>query len=655
MKHWIVSLALAAAAVCAHAQAPTARVIVQFKADAASVRARALGAGESPQAVAQTLQVRAAALGNRLGLPLAAGAAVTERTQVVTATGLTSQALAARLAADPEVAYAEVDRRMHALAIPSDPLYAVGGARGPDAGQWYLRPPAGEVVSSIDAQGAWDVSKGGAAGAGVVVAVLDTGVRAEHPDLEGKLVRRGDGSLGGYDFISDAATANDSDGADADPSDPGDWVTTAEAGTAAFQGCDVQDSSWHGTQMAGLIGAATDNGIGMAGAGWHARVLPLRVLGKCGGMESDIAKAIRWAAGLAVPGVPANPTPARVLNLSLGGSGGCGPTYQQAIDAAVAAGAVVVVAAGNDGLAVGTPANCGGVIAVAGLRHTGTKVGYSDLGPEIALAAPAGNCVDLSPGAPCQYPILSTVNSGSTTPGTVSTASTYTDAVDASFGTSFATPLVSGTAALVLAVQPTLTPAGVRSLLRGTTRAFPTSGAAATVPTCRAPSSVKQDSECYCTTGTCGAGMLDAAAAVQRAAGFSVQAAIGVSPAAPAARQTVTLSSSGSVLDAGHRVAAVHWTLLDGGGIVTSLDSADSASATFRASDAGTVRVRLSVTDDYGVVGSKDETIVVAPAAPGGGGGAFSAGWLALLALAALALERTRRSAFGPSGHGDRA
>src|SRR5262249_18704579 len=139
-----------------------------------------------------------------------------------------------------------------------------------------------------------------------------------HPDLAGRYV-------GGYDFITNAQVANDgqfttaTNDRDPDPSDPGDWITAAESASDFFAGCPIANSSWHGTHVAGTIGAASGNGTGVAGINWVSKILPARVLGKCGGYLSDIADAIQWSAGLSVPGVPNNPNPARVLNLSLGG------------------------------------------------------------------------------------------------------------------------------------------------------------------------------------------------------------------------------------------------------------------------------------------------------------------------------------------------
>lgn len=489
--------------------AATARVIVKFKQDTALLRKHALSATAGASKTLDALTARANTLGARLGMRLRAGRALDAHTQVVSTGGISGTALAERLGAEADVEYAVVDQRRAHFALPNDPLFAQGppinGSRGgPDVGQWYLRAPTAEITSGINAIGAWDMTTGSP---DIVVAVLDTGVRPEHPDLANRL-------LGGYDMISDEPTANDGDGREADASDPGDWVTASEAGSwsSPFYLCNVEDSSWHGTKTASLIGAASNNGKGMAGVAGGVRLLPMRVLGKCGGYDSDIIAGMNWAAGLPVPGMPSNPTPARVINMSLGGGGACPWSYLDALDTIMAMQnpAVIVAAAGNSsGQAVGAPANCPGVIGVAGLRHIGTKVGFSDLGPEISISAPGGNCVNEAYDSPCLYPIIAATNAGLTKPE----ASSYTDSFNASVGTSFSAPLVSGTVALMLSVQPSLTPAKVKAALQNSARPFPSSGAGSEVQGCHASNGSEQ-LECYCTASTCGAGMLDAAAAV---------------------------------------------------------------------------------------------------------------------------------------------
>jgi len=500
------------------AASDTARVIVKFKADSASLRLQA-------QSVATLHAVRAQALGQRQGLELAAGAAVSESSQVVFATGITSEALAQRLAADGDVEYAVPDSEARADGAPNDPLYADGvGGNGPAVGQWYLRAPVGAVKSSIDIEPAWNVTQGNPA---IVVAVIDTGVRYDHPDL--LAVGAGGKLLPGYDMVSDAQSANDGDGRDADASDPGNWVTAAEVNQVGgpFYHCTTlnpttglyvaQNSVWHGTLVSSLVAALTNNGIGMAGVGPNLRVLPVRALGKCGrGSESDIIAGMRWAAGLSVPGAPINPTPARVINLSLSGDGTCDAAYQDAMNEILALGVVIVASAGNtNGHAVRRPANCTGVIGVAGLRHVGTRVSGSSLGPEVALSAPFGNCVNTASGTPCLYPILGATDLGTTIP----VGPTYTDSFNVSTGTSFSAPLVAGVAALILSVQPALTPQQVRVVLQSTARPFPTTSDGASVPQCTAPqfdisSNPVDQGECICTIDTCGAGMLNAGAAL---------------------------------------------------------------------------------------------------------------------------------------------
>jgi serine protease len=509
-----------------HAQssgvAPTrARVIVKLRPDSTLLPKVA-----APGVALRPMHAKALAL--RLGMAMDDGAPVAERTQVIFADGTTSEALAARLALEADVEYAVPDQRRHRSTAPNDPLYTSGPAgTGPAVGQWYLRAPSGAVASSIDIEPAWNITLGNPS---IVVADIDTGVRFDHPDL--LAAASGGKLLSGYDMISDPNIANDGDGRDADASDPGDWITAAEANNKSgpFYACTepvpgtgkyaAEDSSWHGTQVAGIIAALTNNGIGMAGVGQNLQLLPVRALGKCGGFDSDIIAGMRWAAGLPVPGVPANPTPARVINMSLGSAESCPQSYADAIAAITALNVVIVVSAGNDaGHASSAPANCSGVIAVAGLRHAGTKVGFSNLGLDIAISAPAGNCVNTAAGTPCLYPILTTSNAGATVP----TTSVYTDSFNSSLGTSFSAPLVSGVVGLMLSIQPSLTAPQARQVLQATSRAFPTTGGdngdGTPVPLCAVPQfdllgNPIDQLQCYCTTYTCGAGMLNAGAAL---------------------------------------------------------------------------------------------------------------------------------------------
>jgi serine protease len=639
---WLLPLAgLLPAAHAAEADAttalPSARVIVKFKADS-SLRRQALSAGE--RHVAQ-----ATALGQRIGHALGAGSGIDERSQVVTAVDLTSEALAAQLAQQPDVEYAVVDQRRRRAAAPNDPLYAATVGGNPAVGQWYLRAPDATTPSAINAEAAWAVTTGSAS---IVVADIDTGVRFDHVDL--KRVSEGGNLLPGYDMITNTANANDGDGRDADPSDPGDWITATENARGTFAGCGVENSSWHGTQTAGLIGAMTNNAIGMASVGRTVRVLPVRVLGKCGGDDSDIIAGILWAAGISVPGVPDNPNPARVINMSLGGAGTCTQAYRDAISRVNALGVVVVAAAGNDtGHPVSVPGNCPGVIAVAGVRQVGSKVGFSNIGPEVSLSAPGGNCVNTAANTACLYPILTTSNSGTTTP--VVGGSIYTDSFNSSLGTSFSSPLVAGTAALMLSVQPTLTPTGVLAQLKATARAFPTTGATNSPDTtpvvqCVAPSSTLDQDQCYCTTTTCGAGMLDANAAVLAVA--NVQAQIGFSPSAPTAGQAIALTGSATAAS-GHTITSYLWTISADGGTGSSFSGAtNAAAATVTPTAGGQLTVKLTVTDNAGVSWSASQNIsvqaVAAPSSGGGGdGGALGLGWLAALGLAVLALQQTRR------------
>ena len=640
-----------------------ARVIVKYR--SASVLMRALSAGSAAPGSTLARPLHAATLGTRLGLPMQNGRVLGERTQALRAQGLTSSALAAKLRLQDDVEWAVVDERRYISAAPNppnDPLYAANTSISPAAGQWYLRAPdaavtaaATPVVSSINAEAAWAITNGSAA---ITVAVLDTGVRFDHPDLTAKL-------WPGYDFVS--SQTGDGDGVDADASDPGDFNTANQCGS----GTAARTSSWHGTQTAGLVGAATDNNFGMASIGRNTMVLPVRVLGPCGGSDSDIIAAMYWAAGINLPGtavkyatyagIPVNPYPAKVISMSLGKTGNCPASYIDVFAALAAAKVTVVVAAGNsNGLAVEAPANCPGALAVAGVRHIGSKVGYSSIGPQVTIAAPAGNCVNTN--GPCLYPMLTTINKGATTPS----SNGYSDSTDISVGTSFAAPIVAGTVALMLSVDSALTPAVIAARIKSTARPFPQSGSgndAAGLPiaACKAPTASEQ-LECYCTTTTCGAGLLDAGAAVASvvpAAAAPPTTGITLSNSAPTAGQSVTLSASSTVANNGRSIAGYQWAITSGGGFAVLAGATNASTATLTTSAAGSVVLSLTVTDNAGATGSASSTVNVqaaavvpptpaptpAPApAPGGGGGAMSGAWAALLGLAAAALWRVRRS-----------
>jgi serine protease len=489
----------------------------------------------------------------------------------------------ARLRADPDVVYAEPDQRRYLHAVPNDPLYL---------DQWYLQS-ASSTPSAIDAATAWDVATGST---GIVIADIDSGVRFDHPDL--LRANAGDGGrlLPGYDFISDPNIANDGDGRDPDASDPGDWVTTADTNTPEFKGCTVADSSWHGTRVVGILGAITDNASGIAGLTWNSWILPVRALGKCGGNDSDIETAMLWAAGVAVDGVPDNPYPAKIENLSIGAPGSCPASYQDIIQQLAELGVLVVVSAGNEGGPAAAPANCPGVAAVAGLRQAGTKVGYSNLGPEIALGAPAGNCGTTVAGAPCLYTLDTTYNLGTTTPA----ANGYTDQTHTNLGTSFSAPIVSGIAALMLAVNGNLKSSELITRLKEGTQLFPQTSLDNTSPQqpphCHVPvsSTDVQNSECICTLDdmTCGAGMANASGAV--AAALRPIAAVAV-PANVMAGANITLHGEGSAAACNHTITGYQWASSDPNHPVSSTSA---AATTVTAPTSGSFAVTLTVLDD---------------------------------------------------------
>lgn len=461
----------------------TDQLIIKFKTTSGA------NAGSVSAAQAEVSQ-HLAALSNAAGLNLTYARAMSGDAEVLKLpqkmTQAAVEALAEKLMANAAalgIESAEPDAVQHILLTPNDSDYT---------NQWDYQAPASSSYG-INLPNAWDITTGSSS---VVVAVIDTGIRFNHPDLSGRTVP-------GYDFVSDDQVSNDGNGRDSDPSDPGDWVTNAESQSGYFQGCDPTPSSWHGSHVAGIIGAASNNGIGMAGINWSAKLLPVRVLGKCGGMTSDIIDGMRWAAGIDISGVPHNSNPAKVINISLGGSGRCSFAEQSAINDVVSRGAVVVVAAGNENqnASNSSPANCNNVISVAATDHNGNRAFYSDYGTVIKLSAPGGGNESNPSDA-----ILSTVDTGAQGPQ----APGYANYI----GTSMATPHVTGVVSLMFSLDASLTPAQVLQLLQANVTRFPSGST--------------------CTTANCGAGIVNAAAVLQ-----AVQNRTGATPS-PTAAATAT-------------------------------------------------------------------------------------------------------------------
>ncbi|MBR0565132.1 S8 family peptidase [Azoarcus sp. L1K30] len=378
-----------------------------------------------------------------------------------------TQSIVQQLAKLPIIEHVEADFISRHQAESTDPYFV--------SSQWNLMGTAEGFAGGIDAKLAWEYTTGAS---DTVVAVVDSGV-LPHPELAGRL-------LPGYDFISDATYSNDGNGRDADATDPGSYSAAGECGP----GSEAQRSSWHGTHVSGIVAADGANGSGIAGVSWRTRILPVRVLGKCGGTLSDLLDGLYWAAGLRVPGVPDNPHPAQIINLSLGGySGqGCTRAYQDAINQVIGQGALIVVAAGNaaDDVAHYTPASCEGVLTVMAVDPYGDLASYSNYSFSGHVSAPGGdmNVYGTNGG------ILSTVGSGTKSAGSPTWA--YMQ------GTSMAAPHVSGVAALALSMNPGLSGPELSALIQLTARAFP--------------------SYSYCATyGICGSGIASAIGAIEGA------------------------------------------------------------------------------------------------------------------------------------------
>lgn len=341
------------------------------------------------------------------------------------AIGATIEALL-KLKRNANVDYAEPNYIRHASAIPNDQYYKF---------QWHF--PA------INLEAAWDNT---IRGANTIVAVIDTGivkvldagVKKDHPDLVGQFVD-------GYDFISDVTNAGDGTGPDNDPEDVGDGDRKGE-------------SSFHGTHVAGTIAAASNNNIGVAGIAWNAKIMPLRVLGKRGGTDRDIAQAIRYAAGL--PTDPPTPTheKADIINMSLGGPN-FSATVQTAINDARAANVIVVAAAGNENSNKPSyPAAYDNVISVSAVGFDLKRAPYSNFGTTIDIAAPGGDTSIDRNGDGFADGVLSTLYDD--TAGKPSYVFYQ--------GTSMAAPHVAGVLALMRGINPDLTPSVIDQLISGT-------------------------------------------------------------------------------------------------------------------------------------------------------------------------------------------
>nr|WP_043806279.1 S8 family serine peptidase [Paenarthrobacter aurescens] len=378
-----------------------------------------------------------------------------------------SAELVAALASDPNVEYAEPDAIMRPFAVaPDDKFYNL---------QWPHIPQTG----GMNVLKAWDVSQG----EGSVVAVIDSGI-ISHSDLNANI-------LPGYDMLSFPAMAKDGDGRDPNPRDEGDANSYGQCGA----GTPAAGDSWHGTHTAGIISAVAGNGIGVAGVAPKAKVVPIRALGVCGGYSSDVADAVIWAAGGAVPGVPANANPARAINISLGGRGQCTSLYQDAFDFARSKGVSVVISAGNERINASEvqPANCKSVLVVGASTRNGSKAWYSNFGVNVDVVAPGGDMF------------------GQALNGVVSTQ--HSNDYFFKQGTSMSAPHVAAVAAMMYSKLPALTPDEVEQKLKATARPV---------------------SDC---PGGCGGGLVDAGAALANVA----------ADAAPMVPGTPTISGEAAV------------------------------------------------------------------------------------------------------------